>query len=226
LFRIGDTIAVRAGPILDQNGHVVPDETPVRFTMSTKDGTGGILNYVDTTTINGISRASFKIDQPGTVEISVISEPATISEVLQIDASEVAAPVIIVTPAVTFTPTPILPTATPTPINDLITPEGYPRIGVWLLVLLAVIGSAVLSFWAVSRIISTRWGLRWALCIFLGGLLAYNYLALGFPGAADWVAGRSGAFGVLLLTLIGETLGGIAAWVWMTWFSEPGSREG
>jgi beta-N-acetylhexosaminidase len=226
LFRIGDTIAVRAGPIIDQNGHIVPDNTPVRFTMSTKEGTGGILNQVETTTTNGMSRASFVIDKPGTVEISVVSAPAMSSEVLQIDASDVAAPVIIVTPEVTSTPTPILPTSTPTPVSDLVTPEGYPRIGVWLLVLLAVIGSALLSYWAASRLVSTRWGLRWALCIFMGGLLAYNYLALGFPGAADWVAGKSGAFGVLLLTLIGEALGGITAWVWMTWFSEPGSREG
>lgn len=226
LFRIGDSIAVRAGPILDRNGHIVPDDTPVRFTMSTKEGTGGILNQVETTTTNGISHASFKIDKPGTVEISVSSEPAVVSEVLQIDASDEGAPVIIVTPQATFTPTPIPPTTTPAPVNDLITPEGYPRIGTWLLVLLAILGSALLSFWAISRIVSTLWGLRWALCIFLGGLLAYNYLALGFPGATDFVAGQSGAIGVLLLTFIGAALGGIAAWVWMTWFSEPGSREG
>jgi beta-N-acetylhexosaminidase len=226
LFRIGDTINVRAGPILDQNGHIVPDGTVVRFWMSTKEGSGGILHQVDTTTTDGVSRASFVIDKPGTVEISVTSEPAMISEVLQIDASDIAAPVIIVTPQVTFTPTPIPPTSTPTPVSDLITPEGYPRIGVWLLVLVAIFGGAILSFWAVSRIVSTRWGLRWALCIFLGGLLAYNYLALGFPGATDWIAGNAGPFGVLILTFIGETFGGLAAWVWMTWFSEPGSREG
>ena len=221
LFRIGDTIAVRAGPILDQNGHIVPDGTVVRFTMSTRDVSGGILNQVETTTNNGLSYASFAIDKPGTVEISVISEPAMVSEVLQIDASDEGSPAIIVTPQVTSTPTPILPTATPTPENGLVTPEGYPRLGVWLLVLLAVTGSALLSFWAVSRIVSMRWALRWALCIFLGGLLAYNYLALGFPGAADWVAGGSGAFGVLVLTFTGEALGGITAWVWMKWFSEP-----
>ncbi|MFT3895035.1 MAG: glycoside hydrolase family 3 N-terminal domain-containing protein [Anaerolineales bacterium] len=226
LFRIGDTISVRAGPIIDQNGHIVPDETPVRFIMSTKEGTGGIQNQVEATTINGLARASFVIDKPGIVEISAVSEPAMVSAVLQFNASEVAAPVIIVTPQVTFTPTPILPTSTPTPVNDLITPEGYPRIGVWLLVMLAIFGGAFLSFWAVSRLVSTRWGLRWALCIFLGGLLAYNYLALGFPGATNWVAAKSGAFGVLVLTFAGEAIGGLTAWAWMTLFSEPGSREG
>ena len=226
LYRIGDAIGVRAGPILDRNGHIVPDETPVRFTLSTTDGTGGIIKQEEITTIDGIARTSFVIDKPGTMEISVVSEPAMVSTVLQIIASGEDAPVIIVTPQVTFTPTLVPPTPTPTPVNDLVTPEGYPRIGVWLLVLLAIFGSALLSFWAVSRIVSTLWGLRWALCIFLGGLLAYNYLALGFPGAANWIADQAGAFGVLILTFTGELLGGIAAWVWMTWFSEPGSREG
>jgi hypothetical protein len=181
---------------------------------------------VDVETTNGIARTSFVIDKPGTVEISAASDPAMVSQVLQFESSEVAAPVIIVTPEVTFTPTPILPTSTPTPENPWITPAGYPRLGAWVLVLMAIFGGAFLSFWAVSRIVSTRWGLRWALCIFLGGLLAYNYLALGFPGATEWIADEAGAFGVLLLTFVGETLGGLSAWVWMTFFSEPGSREG
>ncbi|MCK7519453.1 MAG: hypothetical protein MZV64_17825 [Ignavibacteriales bacterium] len=36
-YKIGASIAVRAGPILDRNLHVVPDGTVVRFTMSTSD---------------------------------------------------------------------------------------------------------------------------------------------------------------------------------------------
>ena len=226
-YRINDTIAVRAGPILDQNGHIVPDGTVVRFTMSTRDEAGGILKQVEMTTIDGISRASFIIDKPGKVEISVISEPAVISEVLQFDASsEGTVAVTVVVPQVTASPEPVLPTPTPTQESDLVTREGYPRLGVWLLVLLAIFGGALLSYWAVSRIVSTRWGLRWALCVFLGGLLAYNYLALGFPGAVEWLADEAGAFGVLILTFAGELIGAVVAWIWMQWFSEPGSRAG
>ncbi len=225
-YHIGDTIAVRAGPVLDKNGHIVPDGTVVRFTMNTKEESGGILNQVETTTLKGIARASFAIDKPGTVEISAVSEPAVTSEVLRLIASDEGVAVSIVTPMVTDTPEPIVPTPTPTQVSDLITPEGYPRIGVWLLVLLAIFGGALLSYWAVSRIVSTRWGLRWALCVFVGGLLAYNYLALGFPGAADWIAAGAGAFGVLVLTFTGEAIGAILAGIWMQWFSEPGSREG
>ncbi len=43
LYRIGDTIDLKAGPILDHNQHLVPDGTPVRFTMSLIDETGEIL---------------------------------------------------------------------------------------------------------------------------------------------------------------------------------------
>ena len=63
------------------------------------------------------------------------------------------------------------------------------------------------------------------MCIFFGGLLGYNYLALDFPGAAIWIAQDAGAVGVLLLTFSGEVLGGVAAWIWMQWFSAPASRE-
>jgi hypothetical protein len=54
-------------------------------------------------------------------------------------------------------------------------------------------------------------------------LAAYNYLALGLPGAADWIASSSGAFGVLMLTFVGEIIGSLGAWVWMRVFS--GSRS-
>lgn len=220
LYRIGDRIAVRAGPILDHNQHIVPDKTIVSFTMSTLDESGGILQQVDAETLDGIARASFAIDKPGKVEIRAISELAKISGALQFDASNEGAAVTVIVPQATMTPETLTPTATPVPENDLISPEGYPRVGIWLLVLLAIFGGAWLAFWAVSRIVSPRWGLRWALCVFLGGLLAYNYLALDFPGAAEWIAADAGAFGVLLLTFAGEVIGALAAWIWMQWFSE------
>jgi len=220
LYRIGDTISVRAGPILDHNQHIVPDGTVVRFMMSTGDEIGQIPQQIEATTSAGIARASFAINEPGKVEISAASELAGVSEVLQLDASNEGAAVTVVVPQVTMTPTVTTPTPTVIPENDLISPEGYPRVGIWLLVLLAISGGAALAFWAVSRIVSPRWGLRWALCVFLGGLLAYNYLALDFPGVAEWIASGAGAFGVLLLTFAGEVVGALGAWIWLQWFSE------
>ena len=224
LFRIGDTISVRAGPILDHNNHIVPDGTVAVLTMSTRDESGDILRQVEATTSGGIARAEFIIDKPGQVQIGVVSEPATISEVLQFDASDAGVAVTVVVPVIGTTPEIVVPTPTVVVENDLVSPEGYPRIGVWMLVLLALTGGAVLTYWAVSGLVATRWGLRFALCVLVGGLLAYNYLALGFPGVAEWIASVGGAFGILLLTFGGEALGVLAAWVWMRLVSEPGSR--
>jgi hypothetical protein len=91
--------------------------------------------------------------------------------------------------------------------------------------MMAAIGGSLLMFWAISRIVSPRWGLRWALCVFLGGMAGYNYLALDFPGAANWIATSAGAFGVLLLTFAGQLIGALGAWIWMQILSGRGSKE-
>lgn len=224
-YKIGASISVRAGPILDRNQHIVPDGTVVRFTMSTSDETGSILKQVETTTSEGLARASFVIDKPGNVEVSVVSEPAVVSGVLQFDATSEGVAVTVVAPMViTATPEPPTPTPTVVPENNFISPEGYPRAGIWFLVLLGIAGSAMLVFWAVSRIIAPRWGLRFALSVLIGGFGAYNYLALGLPRALAWVSSDSGgAFGVLLFTLAGEALGIVLAWTW--WRLSSGSRS-
>lgn len=224
LYRIGDNIPVRAGPILDHNQNIVPDGTVVRFTMSTRDEGGGILHQFESTTTDGIARAIFAIDKPGKVEISAMSEPAVVSQVLELDASDEGAAVTIVAPEPSPTIEIVTPTVTPVPENDLISPDGHPRIGIWLLVLISVFGGALLTYWAASRIFSPRWGLRWGLCVFVGGLLGYNYLALDFPGAAEWIASEGGAFGVLLITFMGELAGIFSAWVWMLLVSVSESR--
>ncbi|MCK6539065.1 MAG: hypothetical protein L6Q26_03315, partial [Anaerolineales bacterium] len=224
-YKIGASISLRAGPILDRNQHVVPDGTVVRFTMSTRDESGSILQQVETTTQDGMARASFVIDKPGKVEIRAVSEPALVSDVLQFDATSEGVAVTVVVPSATETPEPPTPTPTVIPENEFISPEGYPRLGVWLLVLAGVLGSAALAYWAMSRVITPRWGVRFALSVLIGGFGAYNYLALGFPRALAWVASESGgAVGVLLFTLGGEALGVVLAWMWWRLFSGSGSR--
>jgi hypothetical protein len=194
--------------------------------MTTLEGDGSILQQVESNTVGGLARASFKINKPGEVEIKAVSEPALDSVALRfVFAPNEGAAVTVVVPTGTIAPETPTPTVTPIVQNDLVSPEGYPRLGIWLLVMLAVFGGALLMFWAVSRIVSRRWGLRWALCVFLGGLAAYNYLALDFPGAADWIATSSGAFGVLLLTFSGEVIGALGAWAWMQILSGPRSQE-
>lgn len=223
-YKIGASISVRAGPILDRNLHLVPDGTVVRFTMSTRDETGSILQQVDATTLDGMARASFIIDKPGKVEVRAVSEPAVVSDVIQFDATSEGVVVTVVVQNPTETPQPPTPTPTVIPENNFISPEGYPRAGIWFLVLVGIAGSATLAYWAASRVIGSQWGVRFALLVLIGGFGAYNYLALGFPRALAWVASESGgAFGVLLFTLAGEAMGVILAWIWFRLFS--GSRS-
>ena len=226
-YKIGDSISVRAGPILDHNHHLVPDSTVVRFTLATRDETGSILQQVDVTTTDGIARTSFVIDKPGKVEIRVISEPALLSEVLQFDATDTGVAVTVVAPVLTEEVETAVPTITPSPENGFISPGGYPRTGMWMVILFAALSSAFLAYWAVSRVLNVRWGVRFALCVLVGAFAAYNYLALGFPGAAAWISSETGgAFGVLLFTLAGEAAGAISAWVWWRWFSGSVSQTG
>jgi beta-N-acetylhexosaminidase len=226
-YKIGASISLRAGPIIDQNSHLVPDGTVVRFTMSTRDETGSILKQVDATTVDGLAHASFVIDKPGKVEVRAVSEPALVSDVLQFDATSEGVAVTVVAPVVTNTPEPPTPTPTPIPEDPFISSDGYPRPGIWFIVLLGVFGSAMLIFWAVSRIIEPRWGVRFALSALIGGFGAYNYLALGFPLAVTWISSDTGgAFGVLLFTLAGEAFGIILAWIWFRVFSGSRSQAG
>ena len=223
-FQIGDTIALRAGPILDHNGREVPDGTIALFEMSTSDESGGILQQVEAATVDGIARASFVIDKPGQVEIDVVSDPAVLSNVLQFDASDAGVAVAVITPIMTDATVTLAPSPTATLVNDLYSPDGYPRLGAWMLVLLALAGGGLLVFWAANNLMDVRWAFRYVLCAIVGGLLSYNYLALGFPGAADWIASEGGALGILFLVFGGEFLGVLAAWIWRRSVNGPASR--
>ncbi len=214
LFRIGDTIAVRTGAIMDNNGNPVPDGTPVKFSMMLTGEGGGILKQVDAFTTQGVARAAFGLDKPGLLEISVTSEPAMISNVLQLDVSQSGAvAVIVVTPELTES---IEPTPQPTAIveeDPYISSEGYPRFSAWLIAMFFITLSIWVAYSMGIRIANRRSAFRWALGIALGGLLAYNYLVFGMFGVMNWLI-ASGLSGVIIFVFMGELLGFAAGWAW------------
>jgi beta-N-acetylhexosaminidase len=215
LLRIGDTINVRTGVIYDYNGHIVPDGTVVRFTMLLSGEGGGILQQVDQTTVRGMARASFALSNPGLVEIRASSDPAVVSEAIQIDVSSgqaVAITVIAPNPTETIEPpTPVPPT--PVEENDFVTLEGFPRFSSWMLAVMFIGFSALLAFWAGSLLQTQKWGVRWALCVLLGGLVGYNFIAFGIFGSTEILL-TSGLGGVLGMSAIGEIVGMGVAWLW------------
>jgi beta-N-acetylhexosaminidase len=169
---------------------------------------------VDQVTTRGIARSSFALEKPGLVEIRASSEPAVLSEMIQIDVSLGQAAVITVIPplpTVTIEPTQVLPT--PVEEDEFVTLEGYPRFSGWMFAVLFIGFSALLTYWASSQLQSRRWGWRWGICVFLGGLVGYNYATLGLPGSTQVVL-SNGILGVLLIAGVGELIGLGFAWLW------------
>jgi beta-N-acetylhexosaminidase len=214
LFSIGDTISLRTGVIKDHNGNPVPDGTVVRFSMLLTGEGGGILQQVESVTTDGVARAAFGLDKPGLLEIRVASEPAVISEVLQLDVSQTGeVAVTVVVPELTQSSVP-----TPTPEAEeepdaFLTPEGYPRVSAWSLAMLFVLLGSGALFVIASRFIKRGTAIRWALGMLLGGLLAYNLLAFGFFDLPDRLL-EAGISGVIYTTLMGQLLGFAGGWIW------------
>jgi beta-N-acetylhexosaminidase len=215
LFKIGDTIAIQAGPIKDHNGKSVPDGTVVHFSMTVTGEGGGIVQQADAITSQGNARVSFGLDKPGLLQIRATSDPALISEVLQLDVSsggQPAAVTVIVpqlTPQVQNTPVP-----TPQPaVDEFLTAEGRPRFTAWLVAIILILAGAIAVLYAGLRIQSLHWGTRWGLCAIAGGLLVYNYFAVGLPGSAKFAA-DNGVGGILILIILGLLAGWGAGWLW------------
>jgi len=213
-FQFGESVPVRTGVILDHNGHPVPDGTVVRFVLSTVDG--NTLREAETTTRSGVASLAVPLDVgSGSLLISVYSEPARQSQVLQIDV--LGAP---------GTPTPA-PTATPTPAPTLtatvpvqLTPTEEPhevRVGLvdWGV---SVVWALLLAWGAYLLDIRRgwlRWGVRSALAVLTGGWLAYSALiARTEPIVGAW----SGRSAVVIVVLVGA-LGAWGVTQLVRWFN-------
>jgi beta-N-acetylhexosaminidase len=214
LFQIGDTISIRTGIIKDHNGHAVPDGTVVQFSMMLSGEGGGILKQVDAITTQGVARASFGLDKPGLLEIRASSEPATVSEVLQLDVSQTGSvAVTVVVPQLTQANAPTQQPQAVEEQGNYVTKVGYPRFPAWMIAMLFIALSVSLGYFGGIRLTDRRSALRWVLGISVGGLLGYNYLAFGIFGISQWLS-SNGLGGVLLFTFLGELLGLAAGWMW------------
>lgn len=225
-FKVGDTFSARTGVIVDHNGHSVPDGTKVQFRIA-MNGTGGFVQQIASTTTDGIARASFSIDRPGLLEISASSDPANSSVVLQLNVTNEGSSVTIVTPTPIprFTPTPTeIPSPTPFAETPSSLDKGFPGITDWLMSVFILFGLAILSFWIGNRIGTPRWGVRWAICVVLGGLLAYTYLAIRLPGSSEYLQ-RGGMTGMMGVVLLGAVVGLGAAYLWFKLSSESAKQS-
>lgn len=226
LFNVGDTITIRTGQIFDHNLNIVPDGTIVRFNFRIS-GEPGVTQQFETTSTAGVAYFNYRIEAAGGLEITASSEPATQSEILQINISPDGS-----TSVFAFSPTPMIsptttemttaaPTNLPSPTS---TPEpnqlGFPTLGQWALgVIVMGLGGALTFLIGYFWWGTFRWGLRSSLCAFIGGLLTYTYLNLGIGGTKFWMA-QSGTTFVVEIVVVGLLLGWIGALVW--WIQTEG----
>lgn len=217
-FNVGDTIPLRTGLIYDHNRNPVPDGTVVRFVFTTNEETGS-SQQIQATTVNGIARASYTIGGAANLEIRVVSEPATTSQILVLnitegEGAEVTAIVPTSIPTETLVPTPTQEaTATQTP-TAVVEENKTAGVGDWFLTLLLVWTSAVGITWIGKRRVSLRWGVRWGLLAVVAGLSAYTFIALGWLSEENWFA-RAGTPGILIGCLIGVLIGWGIGWLWL-----------
>jgi beta-N-acetylhexosaminidase len=212
-FRLGDAVKVSTGVILDHNGHSVPDGTPVQF-IQTVNGETSFLPQTETR--GGVASASIQANSSGEWSILAESEPAK-SNILFFNIPSETGEIVTITPTITPTETPE-PTLTPTappPVTPTPEPPSrtHPDLADWFMAIMLT-GIAGLSTFRLAALIGqVRWGVRGGFLALIGGLLSYSFLALGLPGSEKLLE-NWGAWGVILITLLGCGLGIAAAWAW------------
>lgn len=228
---VGDTLHLRTGVINDHNGNPVPDGTPVEFIQ--QDRLEGFVSVIgERPTVDGVAELDYVLEaRTGQFRITAVAGEATSSQQLDIAIGDnVRVVLVTLTPSPTETPTPTptetpvptaTPTASPTPTATSAAPQlpTDPRIGIAATEALMLLGMifglvmtatmAFLLLYSVGQDELTQWVglLAWG---WVGGLLAYNLFALGFPGL-DRLSQFGGWAGVVT-TLSGGILGLVLGW--------------
>jgi len=210
-YRVGDTIPIRTGVILDTNGNPVPNNTPAQFFITVN---GEETPPIATTTLDGRAEASYLIVQSGALAIHAVSDLATSDALLFEIPFEETTPVPTPTNTPTEEPTPepslTPPLPTPTPVPEPEVEEVSTGLVDWL----GALAVAAFIGWGASRMGAilgkVRWGIRWGLSAIIGGLLLYSYTVLGFPGSERFME-ISEVWGLFLAAFVGAILGWLMA---------------
>ncbi len=222
--KVGDTLRVLAGPISDNNGRLVPDNTSVTFKLKQRSDQFE-LPLGETGTRDGFAETSVVLERPGDYEVQVQSGQAggSLSLLLNIvDLEQGEARVAVATatpsPAPTTTPTPtITPTATPEPTaTPQATPSPTPvpplppkRVdgGAFALSLASLSLVLLAAFLGLRALLAApATALRTLLLIAVGGLGAYLLYGLGVLPGATWLQRELRPWGAVVITLLGSTL--------------------
>jgi beta-N-acetylhexosaminidase len=201
-------VHVTVGPVLDRNGHPVPDGTSVTFAASYRGGIGS-AGLASGTTVGGIAEATLTLPDPGQAELVAQSGEAVSRNPLQVTVAAPPTPTPTPSPTPTLTPTPTttpLPssTATATPAPPTPTPTPAPPVPAeektggarprpvdgrdLLAALSATLLAGVVGFSLRRRPgrPAARW-VRLGLLVLIGGLVGYLLYGAGWLRPETWL---------------------------------------
>lgn len=229
-LKTGDRLKLRAGPIIDLNGNLVPDGTQVQFILS-YPAERVEQRQQPVNTRDGIAETTIALEREGKLEIRAEADPALTSFVVSVDTGnttqiETIKPTL--APTDTPAPTPTVAekptaaaTAAPTAANGAANTPMRASITGFLLTFigLLMIGFSVFALMAQEN--HAGFGLNVRLRIAIGvwmlGWLIYAMAALGLPGTR-WMTNLLGWAGsavfAILLTLVavGLLFAGVRVW--------------
>lgn len=237
-LKLGDTITLRTGVIVDHNGHRVPDGTPVTFVLEYPNE-GVELPRQEATTRDGVAETTVVLEREGQLAVQVMAgaakqsttllltiegeEPAEIATVVP-PPTETPTPAPTPTPTKTPTPTETPPptatiAATPTPMPATIVRHIPPGAAGWrtLLMTIASVGFFGMIIAAIRTELPRSARARQFLLTLICGLATYIvYFMLWGMGILPARLGSSQ--GAILLSLLGALVPTIFNWT-------PGAEE-
>lgn len=216
-FAVGDVVEVSSAVIFDHNANPVPDGTPVEFMLSYQGEEA--VSTLNAVTTGGTGAIFVTLDRLGVLNIEAKSEPARLSEILQLNVQEGIITVITPTPVPTGTPAPTNTPEQETPTLEanagiVVTPTpSTPSIGLGELALTlpAVLVVAVIGYVLIAPDEPSR--IRIILMIVAGGLIGYNYVALGLPGSQQLIQSLGMFSGVVMAVLL-ATAASLVGYAW------------
>ena len=217
-YTVGDVVVVSTGVILDHNGHAVPDGTVVEINASYPLETIPPM-VLTATTARGVARAELPLERFGLLVITAASDPARVSEIVQLDVREgvgAFATVIAPSPEPTASPQATATVGAGAATPDEATSEqgamkGGSRVAGLVLGLVGVALAVAMSQWQPVRVHFGKRTLQGALAALVGGLVLCNYLVWGLPGAA-FVQDGVGLAAFPLFGFMGGAVGAAVDW--------------
>ena len=199
---IGDSLELEAGPVLDRNGNMVPDGTPVNFRLI-YEGEELALPSNPVATRGGLARKSVLLERPGTLLIAVssveatsstgiraripdpaVAEAGTRTQISVIDPDPTAAPTAAQAPLPTAGPT---PETGPTTIPPVVPSEIEVDIASWAIAIVTQLVVLALLLVVLVQVMPRQLLVHRLLWAMLVGWGAYILYGLGVIPGGVWI---------------------------------------